>query len=130
MINTPTAFKDSPPGERFKRWHKVRGEKRSGGLKKALLLGTGLVLVVVGIVLMPAPGPGSLILIVGAILAAQESLTVARALDWAELRIRQLAAWGLRIWHLAVLPVKAMLVCGGIAIVGGGGYATYVLLFA
>ena len=44
---------------------------------------------------MPAPGPGLLIVFIGACMLADESLTVARALDRAELALRRLYA-GLR----------------------------------
>jgi len=48
----------------------------------------GIVAVVGGIVLMPAPGPGIPVVLVGAAILAEESLYVARALDWCELKLR------------------------------------------
>ena len=48
----------------------------------------GVSLVVVGLVLVPAPGPGWLVVFAGAGLLAQESLALARSLDAMELRVR------------------------------------------
>jgi hypothetical protein len=44
-----------------------------------------------GFILLFVPGPGLLLIAVGAALLARESLAVARALDWLEVRGRRLA---------------------------------------
>jgi hypothetical protein len=41
-----------------------------------------------GIVLLPAPGPGMVVVLVGAAMLARESLVVARACDSAEMKVR------------------------------------------
>ena len=52
-----------------------------------------------GIFFMLAPGPGVLIFLIGALLVAEESLTIARLMDGADLRLRRLAAWVSARWR-------------------------------
>ena len=42
-----------------------------------------------GVAFLPLPGPGLLIIAVGALLMAEVSLSAARALDWLELKARR-----------------------------------------
>ena len=44
----------------------------------------GIIIAALGLVLLPLPGPGSIVLAVGLMLIASESLTIARLLDWAD----------------------------------------------
>jgi hypothetical protein len=53
----------------------------------------------VGLFFLLAPGPSVLIFLVGATLVAEESRTVARLLDGADLRLRRLAAWASARWR-------------------------------
>jgi membrane protein DedA with SNARE-associated domain len=80
-------FAHSAPGRRFQELYERRAPcsvlKRWGRL-----LGGGL-LCLAGLVMLVAPGPGILILLIGGALVAQESIAVARLLDRAELRIRR-----------------------------------------
>ncbi len=91
-------FADSPPGERFQRQYQQRSGEH-GGLVRALRLAGGVVVTLIGIVLMPAPGPGTLIAVLGLSLLAHESLAVARALDATELRLRPAALAVLNWWR-------------------------------
>jgi hypothetical protein len=52
-----------------------------------------------GLFFLLAPGPGLLIFLIGALLVAEESRTIARLLDGADLRLRRLAAWVLAHWR-------------------------------
>lgn len=66
-------------------------------LRRVLLLGLAVLLTAIGVVLMFIPGPAILFFFLAGALLAEESLPVARGLDWAELRLR--AAWNaLRRW--------------------------------
>lgn len=89
-------FLHSAPGRRFQDRHARRRSKRSSLLRKGLLLGGGGLVLLAGLVLMPAPGPGLLIALVGAGLLADESPALARALDRGELLIRRLWPGGAR----------------------------------
>ncbi len=88
-------LRDGAPGERFQRYYRRRQQQRSSGALRMLLLCAGILLIIIGIILLPAPGPGTLIVAVGAALLAGESAKVARFLDRAE-------CWGraqLRKWR-------------------------------
>ena len=53
-----------------------------------IILG-GTLLFALGLVMLVAPGPGILVVVVGGALIAEESLLMARALDWSEVKIRR-----------------------------------------
>jgi uncharacterized protein (TIGR02611 family) len=79
----------SPPGERFRCYHEARrGDARP--LQRALLVVAGLLVIAVGIVMLPAPGPGMLVVLAGSCILAGESKRVAQGLDRAELAARRL----------------------------------------
>lgn len=81
-------FKRGKPGERFEeRYRRKQGAGR-GKLHGPLMMAAGVLLLVAGLILIPAPGPGALIVVAGAALIAQESLAAARFLDRAEMRLR------------------------------------------
>lgn len=92
-------FKQGEPGKRFRdRYFRRRRTPRSQFWKMTLLAG-GTLIMAVGVVMLVAPGPGILVLVLGASLVAQESLTLARLLDRTELVARKVAAWGLLRWR-------------------------------
>ena len=76
------------PGRRFRALHRVRSG-RHRALKASTIL-AGIVLALVGVALIPTPGPGALAVLVGVGLVASESLAFARALDRLELRVRSM----------------------------------------
>jgi hypothetical protein len=80
------------PGSRFQeRFERMRGRSREHGtLRKCLIVAGGLALVLAGIVFLPMPGPGMLIIALGGVMLAERSRTAARALDWLELKLRSL----------------------------------------
>jgi len=79
-------LKRGTPGRRFQSRYERSRER--GTLRKWLVIAGGLLLVLAGIVFLPLPGPGLLIIAAGAFLMAEESLAAARALDWTEQKIR------------------------------------------
>ena len=81
-------FLRGAPGRRFRALHRVRRGRHP--VLKALTIGTGVLLMLVGVLLVATPGPGSLAVLFGAGLVASESLAFARALDRLELRLRSL----------------------------------------
>ena len=83
----------------------------------------------IGAVALPAPGPGILVLALGAGMIARESRVAARALDWIELRLHGAWAWVRSAWARAPLPVKLLTVLFGMAIAVGLGFvaSVYVL---
>jgi hypothetical protein len=93
-------FAAVPPGQRFEAHFDRRQQTRPRGLhQKILAVGGGILVMGAGLFFMLAPGPGILIFLIGALLVAEESLTVARLMDGADLRLRRLAAWVLARWR-------------------------------
>jgi uncharacterized membrane protein HdeD (DUF308 family) len=87
LLQDMFGFARSPPGRRFQELYERRAP-RSILKRWGRLLG-GVLLCLAGLVMLVAPGPGILILLIGGALMAQESVAVARVLDRAELRIRR-----------------------------------------
>ncbi|HEY9547283.1 MAG TPA: PGPGW domain-containing protein [Solimonas sp.] len=81
-------LKRAPPGERFSRYHEHRQQQRRHAWLRPLWLIVGTLVIIIGVILMPAPGPGMLIVVAGAAIVAGESATVARLLDRGECWIR------------------------------------------
>jgi hypothetical protein len=79
-------LKRGKPGHRFQ--SRYQRANPGGGLRKWAQIVGGLLLILAGIVFLPLPGPGLLIIAAGAFLMAEESRAAARALDWIELRVR------------------------------------------
>lgn len=84
-----TELSKSPPGRRFQNRHCRVGRRGGSGTSRALKLTAAFALLLVGAVLLLIPGPGSVLILAGTALLAEESLLVAKALDRAELRIRK-----------------------------------------
>lgn len=85
------------PPLRFTRKHRenMRAERRHP-IIRVVVLATGALTCVIGVVLMPLPGPGWLITIAGLSLIARESSKVARLMDWCELRMWRALRWWFR----------------------------------
>jgi hypothetical protein len=84
---------DGTPGKRFQnRYEKKQREGQRRG--RTLKLVAAALLIAAGVVLLVIPGPGSVLIVLGAALLAEESASVARALDWTEMRIRRLLRRG------------------------------------
>jgi hypothetical protein len=82
-------FKAAHPGERFKRRYSAKQKRGKRGWKRGLSILAGSILVAAGLFMLVAPGPGIVVLMVGAAMVAEESLPTARFLDWSEVRIRR-----------------------------------------
>lgn len=76
-------------GRRFQQRYARRRAVPCGALRKWLIMVAGAVVILVGIVLLPLPGPGMLVVVFGAALMAGHSLAIARLLDRAELNLRR-----------------------------------------
>jgi hypothetical protein len=84
----------------------------------------------IGIVLFFLPGPGALFVLLGAVLIAQHSLTVARALDWTEIRVRKLLALSCGVWRQFSAAVKIFLVGLAVVVAAAVGFGALTLLAA
>lgn len=86
------AFRRSSPGQRFReRFERMKAVPRPAHERIARCL-LGVIVMLVGIVLIPLPGPGWLIVGFGLTLLAQESRRIADFCDRVEMRFRGLVA--------------------------------------
>ena len=93
-------FAAVPPGQRFQAHFARRQQTRPRGLhQKILAIGGGVLVMGAGLFFLLVPGPGILIFLIGALLVAEESRTVARLLDGADRRLRRLAVWATARWR-------------------------------
>ncbi|HEX2756868.1 MAG TPA: PGPGW domain-containing protein [Thermoanaerobaculia bacterium] len=117
------------PGDRFERYYRSQHEGRSPS-RKVVSIVIGFAIVAAGIILLPAPGPGTLVVAVGLGLLAREFLIVARALDWLEPKLRKAIAAGERLWKRSSPLGRAALVLAAVVIVVGAALGGYELMFA
>lgn len=110
-------FRHYPAGERFERYYRCRHETQRSAIKKALLIGLGALIMATGVVFLAIPGPGLLVLLVGAALIARESLFVSRLFDRLEPRAWKAARWCRNNWKNLPLMAKALLIAAA-AILG------------
>ena len=83
-------LRTAPAGERFQQRYRAKRHAGKRGIGRALSILAGAVLIAAGLFMLVAPGPGIVVLAFGGALVAEESLPVARFMDWAEVRIRRL----------------------------------------
>lgn len=76
---------------RFETRYRRRRAPGSSRIRKWTLIALGSVVVLLGLILLPLPGPGFLVVAAGGALMAEESLAAARLLDRAEAFLRGLA---------------------------------------
>jgi UPF0716 family protein affecting phage T7 exclusion len=82
-------FQAGLPGRRFQQQFRLRQRFRCGATRKALFIASGILLAAIGAFLLFVPGPGIIILLIGAVLIAQQSSLAARAFDRIEIRLRK-----------------------------------------
>jgi len=75
-----------------------------------------------------APGPGTLTLVIGLSMLGSEFLTVARFLDWAEVRLRKVAHFVEDVWRSSSVG-KALIVLVALILVVAFGYVIYAVFF-
>lgn len=89
-----TDLKRGTPGRRFQDRYRRAAEARArGGLSRILRVSAAAVAIVIGVVLVFLPGPAVVFFFIAGALLASESLHVARALDWTELKLRAVWSW-------------------------------------
>lgn len=120
-------LKSSRPGHRFQDRYRRRKKEHQGGFHWGRWLNIlgGVLLLLVGLFMLAAPGPGLLVEIVGLSLLGSEFLTLARFLDWAEIRLRKILSWARRWWKGSGWLARGaviLLVCLMLAGVACGGY--------
>jgi hypothetical protein len=125
-------IKGGHPGRRFHDFYRQRQMARGSRLTfgKIATIGGGLLLIAAGIALVPLPGPGSAVGILGLALLGSEFEFVAHALDRLEARLRPSYEQFRKRWEKVPgstrVGIEIVLSVLGIVI----GYISYVLLFA
>jgi uncharacterized protein (TIGR02611 family) len=122
-------LKAGKPGHRFQSQYEANQKRRRPAWIRPLSIAAGTLLLGVGAVALPAPGPGFLVIGLGGALIARESQHAAGALDWVELRLREAWAWLEDAWAAAPWPVRllAVVVCMATAVALGWLAAVYIL---
>ena len=124
------ALKQGEPGRRFQDEYDKRHDENSSRAQKIGILVAGAIVFAAGIFFMPAPGPGILIVAIGAALLAQESKLAARVLDGAEVKGRAVMKWGLDLWKRAPLPGKIAIALVALLLAAAALYVAYRVMFA
>jgi uncharacterized protein (TIGR02611 family) len=124
-------LKSSRPGRRFQERYERRKKEHRGSFHWGRWLNIigGTLVVLMGVFMLAVPGPGMLVAVVGLSLLGSEFLTLARFLDWSEVKLRKMFAWGCRWWKEAGWAARTsliLLVCLVAAGVLYGGYALFV----
>jgi uncharacterized protein (TIGR02611 family) len=83
-------FKSAKPGTRFTSQYESNQHARKHKWTRPAMITLGGLIVLVGIVALPAPGPGILVIAAGAALLARESRWIAEQLDRVELEARKM----------------------------------------
>lgn len=120
-------FKRGQPGRRFQDRYERNQQKRQNkrwhaGLLKLCL---GLLFIALGVVLMVMPGPAILFFALGGGMLADYSRTVARMLDWLELKIRRVLHWTKHWWKHASIPARSRVVGLLVLSMTAAGYFLY-----
>lgn len=112
--------------DRLSAWRRRVRSTRTGRLiwRGAVTL-LGLAVVAVGIVLLPFPGPGWLIIFAGLGILASEYEWAARLLRYARERVRAWTAWVAR----QRLPVKILVGLMGVLLLAALGVGTWLLYY-
>jgi hypothetical protein len=123
-------FRKCKPGQRFKERYYQKQRSPRSVMRKILVMAAGTLIFAVGVFLLAFPGPGTILLIIGAGLIAEESLFAARGLDGFELRLRSLYAGTVRLWNRTSPAIKVLLVICALAIAGSLAFGAYKIAFA
>jgi uncharacterized protein (TIGR02611 family) len=124
-------FKQSRPGRRFQdHHHRYQRAYRSRSPFRGLFgIAWGLLVVIGGVIAVPAPGPGWLIILLGLGVIAGESLFFARSIDRVELSMRWLARLVVSIWTISPNIVKVLIALTVLTCATALGYGMYSVIF-
>jgi hypothetical protein len=124
-------IKKGRPGCRFQ----ARAEKRRRGrsdrswFRRFAEPVVAIILLAVGLFFCLVPGPGLPFVILGAAMLSERSLTIARALDWTEVKVRKVISLSRVWWMRAPVRKKVGAVVVGLLALGGAGFGAYAATF-
>jgi hypothetical protein len=121
-------FTSSKPGDRFQVRYYYRKQSGPGRFSRIFNIVVGSALVIVSAFFGWAPGPGMVTFVIGLAMIGGEFLTVARFLDWGEVRLRTLAHFVAYVWRVSVVG-RVLIVLVIVTCVAALGYGAYYLIF-
>jgi hypothetical protein len=121
-------FKNTKPGDRFQVRYYRRQQSAPGRLSTIFNIVVGSFLVIFSAFFGWAPGPGLLTFFIGLALIGGEFLTIARFLDWSEVRFRKLAHLVGVVWRSSTIG-KSLIVLVALVLVVAFGYVIYSVFF-
>ena len=74
-------FRADPPGRRFELRHARHRAHHRSVWHRAFVISLGVVAIIMGIAMLVLPGPGLLVVLLGAFLLGEDSLSASRLLD-------------------------------------------------
>jgi len=121
-------FKHSEPGRRFQDHHRYQQGRIASSSYLRWFFGTigGLLVVVGGIIAVPGPGPGWLIILLGLWMLTGELLFFARFMDRVEVRLSKLVRCVIDIWTISSALVKGLIILMILVCVAVLGYGTII----
>jgi hypothetical protein len=125
LSRTWQAFKRAKPGERFRNAQRNRRRTRKSKWSSVVSIIVGIVVIAIGLVATLTPGPGGLVVVLGAALISRESAVVAKAMDKVEVALRVAGRWCQRFWKRAHWTVKVLLVLVGTAVLAAACYGAW-----
>jgi uncharacterized protein (TIGR02611 family) len=123
-------FKSARAGTRFQARFRRRQRQGHKPVTKFFYIVVGFVLLMMGLVLIPAPGPGFLVVLPGAALIAEESYFAAHLFDTIELATRRIARKATRAWTHAAPLLKAAVAALALVLALAAGLGVYEAFFA
>ena len=124
-------LKHGEPGQRFKdRYYLSQRRNRSRiTFWRVFNIGAGSGIALGGLLMVIAPGPGWLAIILGLGMLSGELFPVARFLDWIEVRLRKLVRWLREAWNNTPVVGKALILLAILTVVAASVYGAYDFLF-
>ena len=123
-------FGASKPGHRFRERYRRQQESEHGWRdpRRLFFVVGGLAIALASLAFGVLPGPGTLTFFVGLAMISGEFYPVARLLDWAEVRARELGRWVGGVWGSSAAG-KALVASAVTILVAAVLYVAYRLLF-
>lgn len=95
-------LKRGKPGSRFQDQFDRNQREKKSNIGRVLRVVAGLILLPIGLFFLAVPGPGLVIIAIGAVLIAREFGFAARFLDAVEVWSRNVITWTQRRWERLV----------------------------
>jgi hypothetical protein len=117
-------LKRSAPGHRFENSYNTsrrNGAQRSVGAR-IVRIGLAVVAFALGVVFAFIPGPGVLFFALAGALLAPESRRLAIALDWTEVKLRELIRWSKRTWKKLGWFARSVVILVGASLGGAAAW--------